>query len=153
MGVPDGLSCVFCDIIAGRAEASVPYEDEAVVVIMDIHPVAPGDALVVPRAHAVGLEDLDEETSARMWRIGHRLARALRLSRLRCEGVNVFLADGEAACQQVFHVHLHVFPRHCGDGFRLQVDPISRERRLLDQDASALRAALYALCPGPPSTG
>jgi histidine triad (HIT) family protein len=148
MNVPDGSSCVFCDIMAGRAEASVPYEDDAVVVVMDVNPVAPGDALVIPRVHAVGLEDLDEETGTHMWRTGHRLARALRHSGLRCEGVNVFLADGEAAFQEVFHVHLHVFPRHSGDGFKLEVDAIDRERRLLDQDATALRDALNALYPG-----
>lgn len=39
------------------------------------------------------------------------------------EGVNFFLADGEAAGQEVFHVHLHVFPRHRGDGFGLQFPP------------------------------
>src|SRR4051794_29612742 len=150
MNVPDG-SCVFCDIMAGRAEASVPYEDDAVVVVMDVNPVAPGDALVIPRVHAGGLEDLDEETGTHMWRTGHRLARALRRSGLRCEGVNVFLADGEAAFQQVFHVHLHVFPRHSGDGFKLEVDAIGRERRLLDQDATALRDALNALHPGSPT--
>jgi histidine triad (HIT) family protein len=43
----------------------------------------------------------------------------LRKSALRCEGVNLFLADGEAALQDVFHVHLHVIPRFKGDGFGL----------------------------------
>ncbi|SDK81194.1 Diadenosine tetraphosphate (Ap4A) hydrolase [Nonomuraea maritima] len=148
MSIPDGPSCVFCDIVAGRAEASIPYEDDTVVVLMDVNPVAPGDALVIPRVHAGGLEDLDEETGTHMWRTSHRLARALRRSGLRCEGVNVFLADGEAAFQQVFHVHLHVFPRHPDDGFRLEVNTISRERRLLDQDAAALRDALNALRTG-----
>ncbi|HUR05941.1 MAG TPA: HIT domain-containing protein [Nonomuraea sp.] len=76
------------------------------------------------------------------WRIGHRLAGALRRSGLRCEGVNLFLADGEAAFQQVFHVHLHVFPRYDGDGFRLHVATSVRERHLLNQDASILRDAI-----------
>ncbi|WP_240197113.1 HIT family protein [Nonomuraea lactucae] len=139
---------MFCDIMAGRAEASVPYQDDLVMAIMDINPVAPGDTLIIPRIHAVGLEDLDEATGIHMWRIGHRLARALRRSGLRCEGVNVFLADGEAAFQQVFHVHLHVFPRHEGDAFRLDVTPIARGRRLLDHDASLLRDAINS--PGGP---
>ncbi|HUR05942.1 MAG TPA: HIT domain-containing protein [Nonomuraea sp.] len=52
--------------MAGRAEASMPYQDDLVVVIMDINPVAPGDALVIPRVHAVGLNDLDEETGVHM---------------------------------------------------------------------------------------
>ena len=58
-----------------------------------------------------------------MFRIGQKIAQGLRLSGLRCEGVNLFLADGESAGQEVFHVHLHVFPRFDGDGFGLRFGP------------------------------
>jgi diadenosine tetraphosphate (Ap4A) HIT family hydrolase len=43
---------------------------------------------------------------------------------LRCEGINLFLADGSAAGQTIFHSHLHVIPRYIGDGFSLQF-PVS----------------------------
>jgi len=86
---------------------------------MDIQPVNPGHLLVIPVSHAVGLEDLDGQTAAHMFRVAKRLAGALRRSDLRCEGINLFLADGEAAFQEVFHVHLHVIPRFEGDGFGL----------------------------------
>jgi histidine triad (HIT) family protein len=55
--------------------------------------------------------------------MGMRVAAALRTCGVRCEGVNLFLADGEAAGQEVFHVHLHVFPRFAGDGFGLKFSP------------------------------
>jgi len=55
--------CIFCAVVARQAEASVVYEDETVVVFMDLNPVTPGHLLVVPREHAVGLEDLDRATS------------------------------------------------------------------------------------------
>ncbi|MBP2048702.1 diadenosine tetraphosphate (Ap4A) HIT family hydrolase [Streptomyces griseochromogenes] len=80
--------------------------------------------------------------------MAHRLARALRRSNLRCEGVNLFLADGEAAFQEVFHVHLHVFPRFAGDGFRIHAEWRARERGELDESAGAVRAGLSALTPG-----
>jgi len=51
-----------------------------------------------------------------------RLAGALRRSGPRCDGVNLSLADGEAAGQEVFHVHPHVFPRFARDGVRLEAD-------------------------------
>ena len=112
------------------------YEDETVVAFMDLNPVTPGHLLVVPRKHAVGLEDLDRATSAHVWSVGHDLARALRRSRLRCDGINVLLCDGEAAFQTVFHFHLHVVPRYAGDGWTISAEaPPERERSLLDVDA------------------
>lgn len=74
-----------------------------------------------------------------------RLTAALRASGLRCEGVNLFLADGEAAMQEIFHVHLHVFPRFAGDGFGLRFGPHYRERperEALEAAAERIRAAL-----------
>ncbi len=82
--------CVFCDIESGQAESSTVYEDDTVMAFMDLRPVTPGHLLVVPRTHAAGLEDLDENLGARVWTAGHRLARAVRRSDLRCEGVNLF---------------------------------------------------------------
>ncbi|WP_330240139.1 HIT family protein [Streptomyces sp. NBC_00525] len=137
--------CVFCGIVRGQAEGSLVHEDDSVVAFMDLQPVTPGHLLVVPRTHAVGLQDLEEEVGVRMWRVAHRLGRALRRSGLECDGVNLFLADGEAAFQEVFHVHLHVFPRFAGDGFRIDADWRERDRRELDEAAAAVRAGLRAL--------
>jgi histidine triad (HIT) family protein len=136
---------VFCAILRGEAEASVPYADDRVMVIMDLAAINPGHLLVIPRVHAVGLEDLDEETSAHVWRVGHRMARALRRSGLPCESVNMFLADGEAAFQEVFHFHLHVIPRVEGDGFRVAADSETRPRPLLDHASDAVRSGLTEL--------
>jgi histidine triad (HIT) family protein len=133
--------CLFCRLVAGDGEISVVEETERTVTFMDIQPVVRGHALVVPRAHATYLADLDPEDGAEVFRAGQRAAAALRASTLRCEGVNLFLADGEAAGQEVFHVHLHVIPRHEGDGFRLRLPPdySIRPRTELDEAAAALR--------------
>jgi histidine triad (HIT) family protein len=116
-------NCVFCKILEGDAEGSVVYEDEACVVLMDIQPVNPGHMLVIPRVHTSYLSELAENTGAKMFTIGMRMARALRKSGVKCEAVNFFLADGEAAGQEIFHVHLHVLPRFGGDGFGLKFGP------------------------------
>ena len=76
-----------------------------------------------------------------MFAVAHRLARALRNSAVPCEGVNFFLADGVAAGQEVFHVHLHVIPRTPGDGFRLKARPRTPGRGELDSTAEHIRAA------------
>ncbi|HVX47446.1 MAG TPA: HIT family protein [Mycobacteriales bacterium] len=135
--------CILCAIVAGRAEASVVYEDETVMAFMDLHPVTPGHLLVVPRKHAVGLEDLDSATSAHVWSVGHDMARALRRSSMRCEGINVFLCDGEVAFQTVFHFHLHVIPRYAGDDWNINPESVKeRERPQLDRDAEAIKDAI-----------
>ena len=111
--------CVFCDIVKGRAEATLVWQDHLVSAILDIQPVNAGHLVIVPNVHSSYLASLPEETGAHMFRVAQRLAHALRQSGLPCEGINMFLADGEAAMQEVFHVHLHVFPRVAGDGFGL----------------------------------
>jgi histidine triad (HIT) family protein len=136
-------SCVFCEIVAGRAPASVVYRDERVVAFLDIRPITAGHTLVVPVRHASGLADLDEEDGAQAFRVARRLAAALRRSGVPCEGVNLLVADGAAAMQEVPHVHLHVLPRYHGDPLRVAADrPQHPSRSELDRVAAAVRAAL-----------
>ena len=142
MAFTTGPACVFCGIIAGQVEASRVYEDDHVVAFMDVRPLTPGHLLVVPRDHAASLEDLGEEAGMRVFAAAHRLARALRNSAVPCEGVNFFLADGVAAGQEVFHVHLHVIPRTPGDGFRLKGRPRTPGRGELDATAERVREGI-----------
>ena len=72
------------------------------------------------------------------------MARALRRSDMRCEGINVFLCDGEVAFQTVFHFHLHVIPRYEGDGWTTIPESEERERSLLGSDAQAIKDAIAA---------
>ena len=135
--------CLFCKLAAGVGDASIVNEDDRTVTLMDIQPVNIGHMLVIPRAHATYLADLEPEEGAQMFRVAQEAAASLRSSNLRCEGVNFFLSDGEAAGQDVFHVHLHVFPRYGGDGFGLRLPPdlAVRPRSELYSAASALRLA------------
>jgi len=79
--------------------------------------------------------------------MGLRVAAALRTCGVRCEGVNFFLADREAAGQEVFHVHLHVFPHFAGDGFGLKFSPnyfVLPPRAELCRVATGIRNAMAA---------
>jgi len=145
MQAADG--CAFCRLIARELEASVVYEDARTVALMDIQPVTSGHMLVMPRGHSPSLTDLDPGDGAQMFRVAQLAAAALQDSGLRCEGVNLLLADGAAAGQDVFHVHLHVFPRFEGDGFGLRFPPDYevRPRAEMDAAASALREAWRAM--------
>lgn len=137
--------CVCCDIVAGTEPASLAYEDETIVAFMDTGPVNPGHLLVVPRQHYPYLTDMGEATGARLFLVTMRLAGAVRRLGLRCEGVNLFLADGEAAFQEIFYLHMHVFPRSEGDDYRLSADWTVRPlREDLDAAAATIRSALNA---------
>jgi len=111
-------NCIFCEIVKGDSPASIVFEDQICVVFMDIQPVNHGHALVIPKVHAASLSELAPDIGGYLFQAAQRTAQAIRSSsQMRCEGINLFLADGEAAGQEVFHVHLHVIPRYSGDGF------------------------------------
>lgn len=114
--------CIFCDIIAGKSPASVVYEDNIVTVIMDINPVNCGHIMVIPKKHFACMSDMDETTGAHLFKITMRMQEAVRNSGVKCEGINLFLADGEAAFQDVFHLHMHVIPRFREDSFKIKAD-------------------------------
>ena len=119
--------------------------DEICAAFMDIQPINPGHLLVVPVNHAAYLSELEQEDAAQVFRVAQRLAAALRRSAVKCEGVNLFLADGEAAMQEVFHVHLHVVPRFAGDGFGLKFPATyfqKPEREELNEIAEEIRHRL-----------
>lgn len=143
--------CVFCGIIAGALPSSMVYHDDLCCAFMDIQPVNPGHLLVVPRAHYASLAELDPEIGRHLFTVAQCLSAALYRAEahsgagLRCQGVNLVLADGHVAGQEVFHVHLHVIPRFAGDGFGFRFGPSygrRPQRGDLDRTAEEIRAAL-----------
>jgi histidine triad (HIT) family protein len=113
---------------------------------MTIGPVNDGHAMVIPKQHVAALADLDEAAGRQLFTIAQRTAAAIRASGLRCEGINLFLADGEAAFQEVFHLHMHVFPRFRGDSFQLLADwSYQPSRAQLDAAAHAITQAYQRL--------
>ncbi len=140
--------CVFCDIIANRTPSSKIYSDEVCTAFLDIQPVNPGHILIVPNVHVANLAELNPATGAHLFRVAQRLAAAVRCSGVRCEGVNLWLADGEAAFQDIFHVHLHVIPRYANDGFDLVLSEAyytKPSRAELDEIAASIRRQIIEI--------
>lgn len=137
--------CVICKLLAGELEVSMVHQDDLCSAFMDIQPVTRGHVLVVPNRHTAEVPGLTEAESGRMLVMAQRINAALRKSGLKCEGINFFLADGEAAGQEVFHVHLHIFPRYTNDGFSLVLPADYAKqpsRRNLDETAALIRKHL-----------
>ncbi len=134
--------CIFCAIVAGQAPASIVYEDDAVIAIMTIEPVNPGHTLVLPKKHFTYMGDMDDSTGAHLFTATRRVEQAIRKSGVRCEGINLHLADGEAAGQDVFHLHLHVIPRFKGDSYQVTAGiPVQHSRKELDEVAARIQKA------------
>lgn len=144
------MGCVFCDIVTGRAPASMVLESEQVVAFLDVFPMRPGHTLLVPRRHTAMLDELGEGERAGLFAQVAPIVRALRLA-LPCAGVNVVLNDGRAANQTIPHVHVHLIPRAGGDLPRLLAKLLVRPvqpllggpaRARLDEHAARIRARL-----------
>lgn len=139
------MSCIFCDILAGKIGVTFVYRDDQVAAFMDIQPVNQGHVLVVPVRHATGLDDISADDGKAVFTVAQKITQGLKKSGIRCEGITLHLADGAAANQEVFHLHLHVIPRFAGDGFGLRF-PAGYEqkpqRAELDTAAASIRRAL-----------
>lgn len=133
--------CVFCRIVAGGIPAAKVYEDDATIAFMDIGAVNPGHVLVATRAHVENVFGLDDAQASAVMRTVARVARAVR-DAFAPAGVNLFQANGRAAEQTVFHFHVHVLPRHEGDGMQLVWPVKNPPREALAANAERLRAAL-----------
>ena len=137
--------CIFCKIVEGSAPSSKVYEDEICLAFMDIQPVNPGHVLVIPKAHFSDLSDLPAETGGHLFQVAQRIALSMPKTDVKNEGIDFFLANGEAAGQEVFHVHLHIIPRYEGDGFGFRFGPNYNnlpERSQLDAIAVQIKQQL-----------
>jgi histidine triad (HIT) family protein len=100
------MGCVFCEIAAGRAPASVIYQDDVLVAFMGIQPTAPGECLVIPKAHVDHFTDVPDEVAQRIIVVAQRIGRAMR-ALFEPERVG-YLVHGYG----VAHAHLVLVPQH-----------------------------------------
>ncbi len=108
--------CLFCKM--AWKEVSVEtgiYEDDKVMAFLDIHPRAPGHALVIPKYHAATLGELPEPEILPLFSAVQRVAQAIT-GRLGAHGITIGINQGKAAGQEVDHLHVHLLPRWEEDG-------------------------------------
>jgi histidine triad (HIT) family protein len=95
------------------------HEDADAIAFMDLHPIQEGHALVIPRSHIRDLASCPPELAGHLFAVAGELGRRL-VRVVDAEGFNVWTANGRAAGQEVFHLHLHVLPRFPDDAFGLR---------------------------------
>ena len=108
-------SCIFCAIAAGTAPSYRVYEDDTAVAFLDLAPVRQGHTLVIPRRHVRDV--MADEGGLALADVAHAVHQVSRrlVDVFSADGVSVLQSNGAAAGQVVFHLHLHLLPRHRGD--------------------------------------
>jgi histidine triad (HIT) family protein len=135
--------CIFCEIAQGVSPAEIILEDDLVIGVVDLRQFHPGHTLVMPRRHLRDVRELDHATGAAlMWAVV-RISQAVGAA-FPNQGLSLWHSIGEAAFQEVPHLHIHVHPRILGDGL-LQVYPrmaATPDMAILKKYANTLRAQL-----------
>lgn len=108
------MDCIFCKIIAGEIPCIKLYEDEDTLAFMDINPAADGHSLVIPRAHAPNIFDINADDIGKTAAVASKIATAVNAA-LSPDGINILQANGPGAAQSVHHFHFHIIPRSNGD--------------------------------------
>lgn len=109
--------CIFCTIVKGELPAYKLYEDDDIVSFLDIFPIHPGHALVIPKKHSVDMFDTDEELIGKMMMVAKKMAPSV-MKGTKADGINIGMNNREAAGQEVFHAHIHIIPRYLEDGLK-----------------------------------
>lgn len=107
--------CIFCKIVAGDIPGRIVRETETTLAFLDANPLAPGHTLVIPKDHHPRLADLSSDIAADVYREVHELTPRTQ-GAVDADAATVGVNDGEAAGQEVPHVHVHIIPRFAGDG-------------------------------------
>jgi histidine triad (HIT) family protein len=134
---------IFAKILRGEIPAHKIHEDAATIAILDVMPQSDGHTLVIPKAAAENLFDLEPAMAEAAIRVGQRVARAA-LQAFQPAGITLMQFNGAEAGQTVFHFHLHVIPRYAGQPLRTHGRGMA-DPALLAEHAARLKAALSSL--------
>ena len=106
---------IFCKIVKGDIPAKKIYEDEVVMVILDVNPISNGHSLIIPMKHYNDLYDIDNDTLIHIMDVARKISDELT-EKLHCDGITLEQNNGIA--QEVKHYHLHVIPKYKYDDIK-----------------------------------
>ena len=133
---------IFAKILRGEFPCHKVYEDERALAFLDIMPRAPGHTLVVPKVPARNLLDIDPAELAHVHQVAQKVAKA-QMTVFNADGITIQQFNESAGGQVVFHLHVHVVPRH--DGVAMKPPAAEKEKpEVLAAQAKALAAAIAA---------
>ena len=131
---------VFAKILRGEMPCFKLYEDADTLAFMDIMPRSDGHCLVIPKQPARNIFDVDVDSMAAVMRTVQKLSHAV-MKAFAADGVTIQQFNESAGGQVVFHLHVHVLPRHAGVSLRPHTGQMA-DRAVLEENAQKIRAAL-----------
>lgn len=136
-------SCIFCKLVNGEIPSAKVYEDELTLAFMDLGQVNPGHVLVATKRHAANIFEITDAESAAVMQTARKVALAAKLA-FEPAGLTLLQANGAEGGQTVAHFHLHVVPRHAGDGLTFTWPRKEPGSAMLEGYALQLRNAMHA---------
>ncbi len=133
---------IFAKILRGEMPCHKIYEDEKTFAFLDIMPRAPGHALVLPKAPARNILDASSDDLAHVIKVVQKIAKA-SVQVFRADGVTIQQFNESAGGQVVFHLHMHVIPRHQGVALKPPAS-VKEAPEVLAEQAKQLMRALSA---------
>ena len=131
---------IFARIVRGELPAQKVYEDDKAIAFLDIMPRAPGHTLVIPKAPARNLLDVNPDDLTHVMQVAQKIARA-GMKAFGADGVTIQQFNEKAGGQVVFHLHVHVIPRFEGVGLKPHTGQMEKPD-VLAANAEKIRAAL-----------
>ena len=110
--------CVFCTIINKKLPIEVIFEDDNFLAFLPIEQISRGHTLLIPKKHYENVFDIDTTILQQLASTAQTISKELTI-KYGASGINLLHASGKDAQQSVFHFHLHIVPRHQGDGLDL----------------------------------
>lgn len=101
------MDCIFCKIANKEIPSKVLYEDDLVIVIMDINPSVDGHAMIIPKKHYTDYLELDEILISHIFKVAKELG-PKTMKAMNAKGLTMMINYGEA--QEVKHFHFHLLP-------------------------------------------
>ncbi|NJP39046.1 HIT family protein [Alkalicoccus luteus] len=124
------MTCLGCRLALQEERAFVVYETEWVTCILDILPFNPGHVLILPKRHALDVDDLDQPTAHAVMEASKVMSRAMKAA-YQPDGISIVQNGG--MFNDLDHYHMHVVPRYeeqdFADFYRAftETEPVSNE--------------------------
>lgn len=134
------MTCIFCDILDGKREGHILYEDDSHVSFLDKYPIDVGHSLVIPREHHERITEMTPENVGKLFSLVPKIAKAILIG-ANADAFSIAQNNGRAAKQIIPHVHIHIIPRYNHKGTVWTKRQISTDEELSEL-ANKIRSAI-----------